>query len=66
MDLGQGYIGLAAVRGDAPGRLRRQVEQGANGAAGLGACPQLQHLAQQHQGGDHRRRLEIDLDDALG
>ncbi len=51
---------LLAVGADAPRRLRRQVEQRADGARGALARAQLQHLAEQHQHGDHRGGLEID------
>ncbi len=40
--------------------LGREIEQGADRAAGLRAGAQLEHLAEQDQGGDHRRRLEIE------
>ena len=40
---------VAAVDRIAAGRLRREVEQCADGAAGLLARPQLQHLAEQHE-----------------
>ena len=43
-----------------PRGLRRQVEQRPDGAAGLLARAQLQHLPEQHQHGDDRGRLEID------
>ena len=41
-------------------QLGRQPQQRANRARGLAARAQLQHLPEQHQRGDHRRRLEID------
>ena len=47
---------------DAMGQLRRQSQQRADGAAGLRAGAQLQHLAEQNQHGDHRRRFVIDGD----
>ena len=50
---------------DAAGGLRRQVQQRANGAAGLLARPQFQHLTQQDQDGDDRRGLEIHRDPAV-
>jgi hypothetical protein len=45
--------------------LRREVEQRADRAAGLLAGAQLQDLAEQHQHGDDRGRLEIDGDRAV-
>jgi hypothetical protein len=45
-----------------PRGLRRQPEQRADRAAGLLARAQLEHLAEQHQRDDHRRRLEVDAD----
>ncbi len=45
--------------------LRREIEQRADRARGLLAGAQLQHLAEQHQHGDDRRRLEIDRDRAV-
>ncbi len=38
----------------------REIEQGADRAAGLRAGAQFEHLAEQYQGDDDRRRLEID------
>ena len=51
---------VAAVGADAPRGLRREIEERADGAAGALAGPQLQHLAEQHQHGDHGRGLEVD------
>ena len=51
--------------GDAMRGLRRQIEQRADRARGLLAGAQLQHLSEQHQHGDDRRRLEIDRDRAV-
>ena len=45
---------------DAARRLRREIEQRADGAAGLLARAQLQHLPEQHQHGDHGGGLEVD------
>ena len=39
-------------------RLGRQLEQGADRAAGLFAGAQFQHLAEQYQNGDHRSGFE--------
>ena len=41
-------------------RLRRKIEQRADGAAGPLARAQLEHLAEQHQRDDDGGRLEID------
>jgi hypothetical protein len=46
-------------------RLRRAIEQRADGAAGSGAGAKLQHLAEEHQRDDHRRRLEVERDQAV-
>ena len=51
-------LGLAVLQ-HAQSGLGRKVEQRANGAAGLLAGPELEHLAEQHQRDDDRRRLEI-------
>jgi hypothetical protein len=40
--------------------LRQQAQQGADGAAGGAASASLQHLAQQDERGDDRRRLEVE------
>ena len=53
-------VGLDPARG-----LRREVEQRADGAAGLLAGAQLQHLAEQHQHGDDGGGLEVDRDRAV-
>ena len=54
------HVRLGSVLADAPRRLRRQVEQRADRRAGPLARPQLQHLAEEDQRDDDRRRLEID------
>jgi hypothetical protein len=54
------HVALAAVGAEAAGGLRREVEQGADRIAGAPARRELEHLAEQHQGGDHRCRLEVD------
>ena len=56
---------VAAVGFDAARGLRREIEQRADGAGGLLARAQLQHLAEQHQHGDDGGRLEIDRDRAV-
>ena len=56
----EAHILVRAVGPDAPRHLRREIEQRANGAAGLFAGPQLEHLAEQHEDGDDGRRFEID------
>ena len=53
-------VGLGAVGGDPPRRLRREVEQGADRRAGALARPELEHLPEEHQRDDDARRLEID------
>ena len=45
--------------------LRREIQQGTDGAAGFAPCPQFKDLTEQHQHNDHRRRLEINSDLAL-
>ena len=60
MDMLQRDVLLAAVVADPPRGLRRETEQGADRRAGRRAGAQLQHLAEQHQRRDDRRRLEID------
>ena len=50
---------------DAARGLGREVEQRADGAARALAGPQLEHLPEQHEHRDDRRRLEIDRDRAV-
>ena len=57
---------VAAVGANPAGGLRREIEQRLDGAGGLLARAQLQDLAEQHQNGDDRGRLEIDGDGAIG
>ena len=52
-------VPLGAVRPDQPGRLRREIEQGPDGAARALAGAQLQHLSEQDQDRDYRGRLEV-------
>ena len=49
-----------SVFSDPSRRFRRQAKQGADGAAGLPACSQLEDLAQKDERDDHGGRLEID------
>ena len=60
MDLLERDVGLAAVGGEPPRGPGRQPEQRADRAAGAAAGAQLEHLAEQHQRGDDRGRLEVD------
>ncbi len=59
------HVLLGAVVAEPPRGLGRQAQQRADGAAGLPARPQLEHLAQQDQRRDHRRGLEVDRDLAV-
>ena len=61
-DLVERDVFLAAVVAEPPRGLGRQAEQGPDRAAGLAARPQLEHLPQQDERRDHRRRLEVDRD----
>ena len=56
---------LVAVLGDAPRGFRREAEQRADRAGGFFARAQFEHLPEQHQHGDDRRRLEIHRDRAV-
>ena len=56
---------IRVVGADAAGGFRREVEQRPDRAAGLFARAQFEHLAEEHENGDHRRRLEIDRDRAV-
>ena len=60
-----GTSSSCAVGADATRRFRREIEQRANGAAGLLAGAQFQHLSEQHEHGDDGGRLEIDRDHAI-
>ena len=64
-DLIEAHILVRAVGPDAAGHLRGEIEQRANGAAGLLAGLQLQNLPEQHKHGDDGRRLEIDGNGAV-
>ena len=55
------HFALLAIAKDARGR-RREIEQGADRIAGAAAGAQLQHLPEQDEHGDDRRRFEIDAD----
>ena len=65
LDLGQRHgLGLAVFQ-HAKRRLGREIEKRADGAAGLLAGAQLEHLAEQHQRHDDGGSLEIDRDEAV-
>ena len=64
-DQSSAHILLRAVGLDASRGLGREIEQRADGARGLLAGAQLEHLAEQHQDGDDRGGLEIDRDRAV-
>ena len=53
------------VGGDLPRHLRREVEERADGRARLAPRTELEHLAEQHERGDDRRRLEVHGDAAV-
>ena len=57
---------VRAVVAHAARGLGREAEQGLDRARGLLAGADLEHLAEQDQRRDHRRRLEVDVDLALG
>jgi hypothetical protein len=56
---------VGAALGDAPCRLRGEVEERADRPRGVLARAQLQHLAEQHQRRDDGGGLEIDRDGAV-
>jgi len=56
---------FASILSHAAGHLRRQAEQGAQGAARLRPGAQLQHLSEEDQGDDECRRLEVEGHDAV-
>ena len=58
-------LDFAAGRVDTPRRGRREVEKRADRGTGAASGLELEHLAEQNQGDDHRRRLEIDMDRAV-
>ena len=60
----EGNVLLGSVLAEPAGGLRGESEQGLDGARGLAAGAQLQHLTQEHQRGDHRGGLEVDRDHA--
>jgi hypothetical protein len=39
-----------------------EIQKGADRASSFTTCPQFEHLAEQHEHDDHRRRLEVDAD----
>ena len=59
LDLLQRQLFLAPAFPEAPGGLGGQTEQGPDRPSGGLSRAQLQHLTQQHQGDDHRRRFEV-------
>jgi hypothetical protein len=56
---------IVAVFLHTPCGLRRKIKQRADRAGSLLARPQFEHLAEQDQYGDGRRRFEIDRDCAI-
>ena len=60
VDMGERDFLVGAVGSDAAGGFRGEVEQRANGAAGLLARTQFQDLAEQHEHHDDGSGLEID------
>jgi hypothetical protein len=64
-DLFQRDLGLGAVIAYQASARRSEIQQRPDGAAGSRPSAQLEHLAEQHQGDDDRRRLEIDRHFAL-
>ena len=56
---------IRVIGADAASGFRREIEQSPDRAAGLLARAQSKNLAQQHEDGDHRRRLEIDRNRAV-
>ena len=64
MHLTERHLLILAVAAGAPCRPWREVQEGANGAAGLLARPQFENLPEQHQHGDDRGGFVVDRDDA--
>ena len=64
-DLIEAHILVRAVGPDPPSHLRGEIEQRANGAAGLLAGLQLENLPEQNKNGDDGRCLEIDGNGAV-
>ena len=60
MHLFQGDIFFGAVLPEAPGGFGSQAQKSLDRGAGLSPGLELQHLAQEHQGDDEGRGLEID------
>ena len=56
---------VAAIVADPPRGFGCEIEQRADGAAGLLARAQFQHLPEQDEHRDDRCRFEIDRDDAV-
>ena len=65
VDLVEGDVLLAAVVLQSPRDLRREAQQGLDRARRLVPGAELEHLPQEHQRRDHRRRLEVDRDRAV-
>ena len=59
-DLFQWYILFRSVLTDDSGGLGRQTEQRLDRRSGATSRPEFEHLTEQHQCGDHCRRLEVD------
>ena len=55
-------IALGSVCGDTSRGLRSQSEQRSDRAAGLAAGPQFQHLTEEDEHGDDRRRLKVEAE----
>ena len=63
-DVAERNIALLAA-GDKARGLRREAEQFPDRAARPAACAQLEHLAEQHERGDHDRRVEVSRNAAV-
>ena len=62
VDVRDGDFLVGTALGDAARRFGRQSQETANRGARARARPKLEHLSEQHQDDDRRRRLEIDAD----
>jgi hypothetical protein len=56
---------LASIGLDPTGLLGCQTEERLQGGAGAAACAELEHLAEQDQADDDRRRFEVETDLAV-